>query len=65
MPPIKNRIRGITYLTACYIKFNSPKSSSLYYVTQSDPGGSIPSWVVNMTSKVFTPKVTKTKHFLH
>lgn len=59
MPPIKNRIRGITYLTACYIKFNSPKSSSLYYVTQSDPGGSIPSWVVNMTSKVFTPKFIK------
>lgn len=62
IPPVKNRVRGLTYLTACYITSTGSKSSTLYYVTQTDPGGSLPSWVVNMTTKVFTPKFIKKVH---
>lgn len=59
IPVVKNRVRGLTYMTVCYIKYNSAKSSSLVYITQSDPGGSLPSWVVNMSTKVVTPKFVK------
>lgn len=59
IPVIKNRVRGLTYMAVSYIKPTSPKSCSMIYVTQSDPGGSLPSWIVNTTSKVVAPKFIK------
>jgi len=46
-------------LTAVYIKASSAKSCSLIYITQSDPGGSLPTWIVNKATKAITPKVTQ------
>ena len=57
MPPVKNRVRGITYITACFIKAISPKSCSVTYVTMSDPGGILPSWAINTTTKRVSAKV--------
>lgn len=59
IPSVKNRVRGVTYITACYIKSNSLKSCSLHYINQSDPGGSLPAWLINMTTKVLAPKFIK------
>ena len=44
-------------MTAFYIKPLSSNKCTLYYLTQSDPGGSIPSWFVNTISKVLIPGV--------
>ena len=37
-PPKKGYVRGVSFLTANYIRANSPKSSTFFYVTQADPG---------------------------
>ncbi|RNA17048.1 hypothetical protein BpHYR1_037335 [Brachionus plicatilis] len=58
-PPKKGYVRGLSFITATVIKPTSPKSCILYYVTQSDPGGSFPVWVVNSATRVFAPKFMK------
>ena len=58
-PPKKGYVRGISYLTATYIKPTSARSCSLIYVTQADPGGSLPAWIVNVATKVMAPKMFK------
>jgi len=58
-PPRKNIIRGISYLTGYLIIPTGPSSCTFYYMTQGDPGGSLPAWVVNKTSKVLIPKIIK------
>jgi len=58
-PPKKGFVRGISFLTANYIRANSTKSSTFFYVTQADPGGSLPTWVVNMSTKQVIPKMIK------
>jgi len=61
-PPKKGFVRGISYLTAYYIRPVSASACTVFYITQSDPGGSLPTWIVNMTSKVIAPKVIKKMH---
>ena len=34
----------------------------MYYLTQSDPCGNLPSWVVNIASKSVIPKIIKKLH---
>ncbi|CAF0760664.1 unnamed protein product [Brachionus calyciflorus] len=58
-PPKKGYVRGLSYITATLIKPTSPNSCILYYVTQSDPGGSFPVWVVNSTTRIIAPKFVK------
>ena len=53
----KSLIRGISYFTIIYIKPICSNSTTLYYLTQTDPGGSLPSWLVNTVSKVIIPRV--------
>ncbi|CAF4963114.1 unnamed protein product [Rotaria socialis] len=57
--PRKNFVRGISYLTGYLIVPSGPSSCTFYYMTQSDPGGSLPSWFVNKLSKVLAPKLMK------
>jgi StAR-related lipid transfer protein 10 len=56
-PPRKNFVRGVSYLSATICRPTSLKTSSLIYITHGDPGGTLPSWAVNMASKVLAPKV--------
>ncbi|UJR36852.1 hypothetical protein I4U23_029565 [Adineta vaga] len=58
-PPRKNCVRGISYLTGYLIVPTGPTSCTFYYMTQSDPGGSLPAWLVNKVSKVLVPKLMK------
>ncbi|CAF1013010.1 unnamed protein product [Rotaria sordida] len=58
-PPRKNFVRGISYLTGYLIIPTGPSSCRFYYMTQSDPGGNLPAWVVNKASKVLVPKIIK------
>lgn len=62
IPTVKSRVRGLTYISASYIKFISPKACSLTFVSQSDPGGNLPSWAINKTSKLLSPKFIKKLH---
>jgi len=58
-PPRKNFVRGISYLTGYLIIPKGPSSCMFYYMTQCDPGGSLPAWAVNKSSKVLVPKIMK------
>ena len=57
MPIKKNFIRAISYLTATYLIPTGANSCKFYYLSQADPGGSLPSWLVNRASTVLAPKV--------
>ncbi len=46
-------------MTASYIIPTSSNSTTLYYLTQADPGGILPSWIVNTVSKVIIPGIIK------
>jgi hypothetical protein len=59
LPPKKGLVRGLAFITATLIRPTGPKSSTLYYITHTDPGGSIPAWLVNTTTKVYAPKLMK------
>jgi hypothetical protein len=61
-PPTKSIVRGLSYITVSYIKALSPKTCRLSYTTQSDPGGSLPSWIVNLVSSKTGPKLVKKLH---
>jgi len=58
-PPKKNNVRGISYLTGYLIRPSGRSSCTFYYMTQCDPGGSLPAWVVNKASKALVPKLIK------
>lgn len=61
-PIKKNFIRGLSYMTATYIKPTGPKSCQFFYITQADPCGSLPSWIVNKGTTVMAPKFIKKAH---
>ncbi|CAG5134615.1 unnamed protein product [Candidula unifasciata] len=56
-PPTKGVIRGISYLTGYYIVKLDDNKIQLTYVTQSDPKGNLPAWVMNKLTRMFAPKV--------
>jgi len=57
--PVKHGfIRGTSFLTGFLISPNG-KGCELGYVTHSDPGGNLPSWVSNKISSGFAPKMVK------
>lgn len=61
-PPRKGCVRGISFLTGIHIQPTGNKSCQMSYVSQADPGGSFPIWVVNVVTRVLTPKLTKKIH---
>uniref|UniRef100_A0A667Y2G6 START domain-containing protein 10 n=1 Tax=Myripristis murdjan TaxID=586833 RepID=A0A667Y2G6_9TELE len=61
-PPLKNFVRAVSILTGYVIKPTGPNSCSFIYLSQADPKGSLPKWVVNKASQVFAPKVMKCVH---
>ncbi|XP_042182018.1 START domain-containing protein 10-like [Oncorhynchus tshawytscha] len=58
-PPKKDYVRAVSLLTGYLIQSNEENSSTLYYLTQVDPKGSLPKWVVNRASQFVAPKAMK------
>ncbi|XP_028816181.1 START domain-containing protein 10 [Denticeps clupeoides] len=58
-PPKKDYVRAVSLLTGYLIQSNGPNCSTLYYLTQVDPKGSLPKWVVNRASQFVAPKAMK------
>ncbi|CAI9734229.1 domain-containing 10-like [Octopus vulgaris] len=56
-PPYKDYIRAISFLTGYVIVPKDKSSCVLTYVSQSDPRGRLPSWVVNKATQILAPKV--------
>jgi len=61
-PPKKNMVRAISINTGYMITPTGPHSCDFVYLTQFDPRGSIPKWVVNTISEVFLPKAITRIH---
>ncbi|XP_068596730.1 START domain-containing protein 10 [Brachionichthys hirsutus] len=58
-PPKKDCVRAVSLLTGYLIQSNGANSSTLYYLTQMDPRGSLPKWVVNRVSQFVAPKAMR------
>ncbi|XP_038145427.1 START domain containing 14 [Cyprinodon tularosa] len=61
-PPQSNLVRAVSLLTGYFIKPTGPKSCTFIYLSQADPKGSLPKWVVNKASQVLAPRVMKSVH---
>ncbi|XP_077956732.1 START domain containing 14 [Gasterosteus aculeatus] len=61
-PPCTGFVRAISILTGYFIKPTGPNSCTFIYLSQADPKGSLPKWVVNQASQVFAPRVMKCVH---
>ncbi|XP_043925360.1 START domain-containing protein 10-like [Protopterus annectens] len=58
-PPKKDFVRAVSLQTGYLIKSLGANSCILYYLTQVDPRGSLPKWVVNKVSQFVAPKAMK------
>ncbi|KAF6022509.1 STARD10 [Bugula neritina] len=56
-PPRKNIIRGTSYYTGYVMEVIGPQATRFTYISQSNPGGKIPAWLVNKLFTVVAPKV--------
>lgn len=61
-PPRKDLVRAISLLTGYLIQPTGPDSCSFTYLSQADPKGSLPKWVVNKASQVMAPRVMRCVH---
>lgn len=61
-PARNDLVRAISLLTGYMIKPTGPNSCTFYYLSQADPRGSLPRWVVNKASQVLAPRVMKCVH---
>ncbi|XP_037635143.1 START domain containing 14 [Sebastes umbrosus] len=61
-PPRRDIVRAISILTGYLIKPTGPTSCTFIYLSQADPKGSLPKWVVNQGSQVLAPRVMKCVH---
>ncbi|XP_053098759.1 START domain-containing protein 10-like isoform X1 [Hemicordylus capensis] len=58
-PPRKDFVRAVSLQTGYLIKATGNSGCILYYLTQVDPRGSLPKWVVNKASQYVAPKAMK------
>jgi hypothetical protein len=53
-------VNGFFYVLAGFlIRPSGSTDSELGYVTQTDPQGTLPPWLVNKVTQIFAPKVSK------
>ncbi|XP_072171337.1 START domain-containing protein 10-like [Diadema setosum] len=62
LPPKKGFIRGESILTGYLVRPKGKNGCEMFYVTQSDPKGSVPKWAVNKVAQIVAPSVMKTLH---
>ncbi|KAF4524000.1 hypothetical protein B566_EDAN013842 [Ephemera danica] len=55
-PAKSNYVRAISYITGFVIRSDGASGCSLGYVSQTDPKGTLPSWLVNKVTQIFAPK---------
>lgn len=61
-PPKGNIVRAISIVTGYLIRPLGENKTEFTYLTQFDPRGSLPKWVVNTITELFTPKVIHRIH---
>ncbi|XP_055034708.1 START domain containing 14 [Misgurnus anguillicaudatus] len=61
-PPRNNLVRAVSLLTGYLIQRTGEKSCVFTYLSQADPRGSLPKWVVNKASQVLAPNVLRSVH---
>ncbi|XP_061692006.1 START domain containing 14 [Syngnathoides biaculeatus] len=61
-PPRTDVVRAVSVLTGYYVKPTGPSSCVFIYLSQADPKGSLPKWLVNKASQVLAPRVMKCIH---
>ncbi|XP_039264918.1 START domain-containing protein 10-like [Styela clava] len=61
-PPKSNIVRAISIVTGYLIRPLGEFKTEFTYLTQFDPRGSLPKWVVNTITQLFTPKVIHRIH---
>ncbi|KAF7262646.1 hypothetical protein EG68_00069 [Paragonimus skrjabini miyazakii] len=59
LPPRKQYIRALSYLTAYLIRTRGSNSCELTYVSHCDPRGKLPAWAVNKATQYVAPRVIK------
>lgn len=58
-PPRRGFVRAISNLTGFLIRPSGSTGSELGYVSQIDPQGTLPPWLVNKVTQIFAPKLVK------
>ncbi|XP_057706408.1 START domain-containing protein 10 [Corythoichthys intestinalis] len=58
-PPKKDFVRAVSLLTGYFIQSAGAEGSSLYYLSQLDPRGSLPKWVTDRVSQFVAPKAMR------
>lgn len=58
-PPRNDHVRAVSILTGYLIKPTGPNSCTFIYLSQADPKGALPKWVVNTASQSLAPRVMK------
>ncbi|CAM9447768.1 START domain-containing protein 10-like [Lethenteron reissneri] len=61
-PPKKDFVRAVSILTGYLVRSHGNNGCTLIYLTQLDPKGSLPKWVVNRASQMLAPKAMKRIH---
>jgi hypothetical protein len=60
-PPLKNFVRAVSFVTGFLVR-PAGDGSSLSYVTQSDPKGVIPKWIINFALYKVAPRLMERVH---
>ncbi|XP_014273438.1 START domain-containing protein 10 [Halyomorpha halys] len=58
-PPKKGFIRATSYLTGFLVRETEGGGCNLGYISQTDPRGTLPPWLVNKVTQIFGPKMVK------
>ncbi|RZF39319.1 hypothetical protein LSTR_LSTR000840 [Laodelphax striatellus] len=58
-PPREGFVRGTSHLTGYLVRCSTTKGTDFGYISQTDPQGTLPTWLVNKVTQIFGPKMVK------